>query len=267
MHELGHNFNSPHTHDTTYSPAIDTCGTSCPAGLPLAKSSTIMSYCHGCSGGYSNMDYTFGGKYNTGPRGAVTSYTRSPLQGTISTDPQRVNARMWNHVASGSCTNIYLIGSAKPTGIPTAKPTGIPTGIPTSVPSATPTTGNPNISSKPTQSPTTGAPTTGAPSRSPTPPPTSFPSRAPTCIATGGECTSAASCCSNVCPSLGKDRDKCGSPAPPASASPTRQPTVFGATGAPTKACTGGGGACTTAASCCSNKCHANGANAGTCAA
>ena len=47
MHEVGHNFSSGHTHDG-YSPKVDTCGVSCPAALPLPKSSTLMSYCHGC---------------------------------------------------------------------------------------------------------------------------------------------------------------------------------------------------------------------------
>jgi len=50
-HELGHNFGSPHTHD--YSPQIDTCGTNCPAS-PIG---TIMSYCHLCSGGLSNIRF------------------------------------------------------------------------------------------------------------------------------------------------------------------------------------------------------------------
>ena len=113
MHEIGHNFNSPHTHDSTgYSPVVDTCGTSCPAGLPLAKSSTIMSYCHGCSGGYSNMAYSFGGTYSgVGFRSDVNSYTNYPLAGTISYEPRRVNARMWSHVSSrGTCTNVPPTG-------------------------------------------------------------------------------------------------------------------------------------------------------------
>jgi len=96
MHELGHNFGSGHTHNGGYLPVIDTCGTSCPAGLPLAKSSTIMSYCHICTGGYSNMDYTFGGKYKgTGSRSDINSYDNSPLAGlgTISSNPRQVNAR------------------------------------------------------------------------------------------------------------------------------------------------------------------------------
>jgi hypothetical protein len=106
MHELGHNFNSDHTH--SYSPVIDTCGSSCPAQLPLAKSATIMSYCHQCSGGYSNIEYTFGGKYSgVGLRSDMNSYSNSPLArlGTVSIEPRRVNAKMWSHVSSrGTCT-------------------------------------------------------------------------------------------------------------------------------------------------------------------
>lgn len=49
-HELGHNFGTGHTH--SYSPPIDGCGNgdcSSPYG------GTIMSYCHSCSGGLSNI--------------------------------------------------------------------------------------------------------------------------------------------------------------------------------------------------------------------
>lgn len=49
-HELGHNFGTGHTH--SYSPPIDGCGNgdcSDPFG------GTIMSYCHTCSGGLSNI--------------------------------------------------------------------------------------------------------------------------------------------------------------------------------------------------------------------
>ena len=93
MHELGHNFNSDHTH--SYSPVIDTCGSSCPAQLPLAKSATIMSYCDQC-GGYSNIEYTFGGKYSgTGLRSDMNSYSNSPLAGLgiVSIEPRRVKSR------------------------------------------------------------------------------------------------------------------------------------------------------------------------------
>ncbi len=117
MHELGHNFGSGHTHDVWaedypyseiggYSPQIDSCGWTCPSQLPLVKSSTIISYCHQCSGGYSNIGYTFGGKYKgTGLRSDINSYDNSLLAGTVSTEPRRVNVKMWNHVSSrGTCT-------------------------------------------------------------------------------------------------------------------------------------------------------------------
>jgi len=50
-HELGHNFGADHTHEM--SPPVDTCGLSCPSD----PSGTIMSYCHLCSGGLSNLRY------------------------------------------------------------------------------------------------------------------------------------------------------------------------------------------------------------------
>ena len=50
MHEIGHNFGSDHTHDSRgYSPLVDNCGNSCPSALPLARSTTLMSYCDLCS--------------------------------------------------------------------------------------------------------------------------------------------------------------------------------------------------------------------------
>ncbi len=62
-HELGHNFNSEHTH--CYSPPVDTCYSgesgcySGPTSVPPEKG-TIMSYCHLRSGGYSNVKLFFG---------------------------------------------------------------------------------------------------------------------------------------------------------------------------------------------------------------
>ena len=105
MHELGHNFNTAHTHDG-YSPLVDTCGVSCPSQLPLAKSATIMSYCDLCPGGIENYAHTFGGKYKgTGSRSDPNSYNNSPLAGTVSFEPRRVNAKMWASVSSrGTCT-------------------------------------------------------------------------------------------------------------------------------------------------------------------
>jgi hypothetical protein len=49
-HELGHNFNAPHTHEIT--PTIDQCGI---GGCGSSHLGTIMSYCHVCPGGNGNI--------------------------------------------------------------------------------------------------------------------------------------------------------------------------------------------------------------------
>lgn len=54
LHELGHLLGSPHTH--AYDPRIDGCGF---GDCSSAVGGTIMSYCHLCSGGYSNIDIAF----------------------------------------------------------------------------------------------------------------------------------------------------------------------------------------------------------------
>ena len=53
-HEIGHNFGAPHTHDHT--PPADGCGS---GDCSLAWEGTIMSYCHGCAGGMSNISLKF----------------------------------------------------------------------------------------------------------------------------------------------------------------------------------------------------------------
>jgi hypothetical protein len=50
-HELGHNFSSPHTFD--YNPPIDTCPN------PCINQGTVMSYCHTCGAGMSNITTYF----------------------------------------------------------------------------------------------------------------------------------------------------------------------------------------------------------------
>lgn len=61
-HELGHNFGTSHTHD--YCPPIDSCAPSGYFGScqtsQVCGQGTIMSYCHTCSGGMSNIQITFG---------------------------------------------------------------------------------------------------------------------------------------------------------------------------------------------------------------
>lgn len=53
-HEIGHNFGAPHTHD--HVPPADGCGL---GDCTLAYEGTIMSYCHGCAGGMSNVSLKF----------------------------------------------------------------------------------------------------------------------------------------------------------------------------------------------------------------
>ncbi|MBI5762095.1 MAG: immunoglobulin domain-containing protein [Planctomycetes bacterium] len=58
-HEIGHNFNAPHTHDV----GIDCCGGGSACGnvvnCSTAAQGTIMSYCHTCAGGIANIALNF----------------------------------------------------------------------------------------------------------------------------------------------------------------------------------------------------------------
>ena len=61
-HELGHNFNSPHTHN--FCPPLDECAPSgyfgsCQTQQVCTSAGTIMSYCHLCSGGTANITTFF----------------------------------------------------------------------------------------------------------------------------------------------------------------------------------------------------------------
>ncbi|MDX2017665.1 MAG: M12 family metallo-peptidase [Planctomycetota bacterium] len=67
-HEIGHNFGTGHTHDS-YTPVIDNCGNGdCNSPIP-ANQGTIMSYCHTCAGGMSNI------RLEMGPRVAAQILT------------------------------------------------------------------------------------------------------------------------------------------------------------------------------------------------
>ncbi len=85
QHEIGHNFNSPHTHDYcnigNSALPIDNCYAGCQAGATVALptcsqptprfttgggAGTIMSYCHLRSGGYGNIAMTFGEGHTCG---------------------------------------------------------------------------------------------------------------------------------------------------------------------------------------------------------
>jgi hypothetical protein len=112
-HEIGHNFNSPHTHcyqglpDSSYPDAVDPCystsgSSSCysgPVGLPAGcpgsgqACGTLMSYCHLRSGGYGNIALTFGG--------SVVEGTSHPYGVFPERVPERMHAYVQAKAASG----------------------------------------------------------------------------------------------------------------------------------------------------------------------
>ncbi|MBX3365170.1 MAG: zinc-dependent metalloprotease [Phycisphaeraceae bacterium] len=71
-HEMGHNFGAPHTHDKN--PPIDGCAS---GDCSVTPNGTIMSYCHLCSGGMSNLRMEF--------------------------HPRNINEDMLPHLASRTC--------------------------------------------------------------------------------------------------------------------------------------------------------------------
>lgn len=100
-HEIGHNFNSPHTHCYSNiggsSSPVDKCrsgesgcyaGTQSLPGPSGAGSGTIMSYCHLLSGGYSNITLKFGTNHPYGVMpGRVPSRMRSYVSAVAASNP------------------------------------------------------------------------------------------------------------------------------------------------------------------------------------
>lgn len=81
-HEMGHNFVSPHTHD--YCPPIDSCAPSgyfgsCQTNQTCIPNGTIMSYCHLCAGGLSNIDLNFHPTVAATMRSSVESSCLQPV--------------------------------------------------------------------------------------------------------------------------------------------------------------------------------------------
>lgn len=111
-HEIGHNFNSPHTHcygniggnaspiDQCYSGECGGAGCNCNAAtLPAAAgtgSGTIMSYCHLLGGGYGNISLNFGTNHPYGVQ------------------PAREASRMSAHVVSRAAANPSCLAPAAP---------------------------------------------------------------------------------------------------------------------------------------------------------
>ena len=108
-HEIGHNFNSPHTHcyngiGGNASP-VDQCrsgesgcyaGTQSLPGPTGARSGTIMSYCHLLGGGFTNIAMSFGTNHLFGVQ------------------PGRVPSRMSAHVVSRATSNPSCLAPAGP---------------------------------------------------------------------------------------------------------------------------------------------------------
>lgn len=116
VHEIGHNFNSPHTHcyaglednanpvDECYSGQCGSSGCFCGTpSLPCAQNGagcgTIMSYCHLLSGGFGNISLTFGAGHPYG------------------IEPDRVPTRMRNHVTSRAASYPGCLDYFEPSGI------------------------------------------------------------------------------------------------------------------------------------------------------
>jgi len=104
-----HNFSSGHTF-SGYSPVVDKCmqDNKCPSSKIDDDSATLMSYCHMC-GGFQKVEYTFGGEYDgSGSKSDLSNWKRSDkLDGSTSTDPQRVPHKMFQHVSTrGDCVAV-----------------------------------------------------------------------------------------------------------------------------------------------------------------
>lgn len=83
-HELGHNLGTGHTHDA-YTPIIDGCGI---GDCSLAFGGTIMSYCHTCPGGTSNLKVEFHPRV----RERIGSYLNGIANSNACQNDIRVNA-------------------------------------------------------------------------------------------------------------------------------------------------------------------------------
>jgi hypothetical protein len=115
-HEIGHNFDSPHTHcynnpvDQCYSGECANgchCGTQSLPGPIGTRSGTIMSYCH-LNGGYQSIAMSFGTNHPYG------------------LDPGRVATRMRNHVVGTAASNPTCL--APPLNLQTLLTDGFETG-------------------------------------------------------------------------------------------------------------------------------------------
>ena len=113
-HELGHNFNALHTHD--YCPPVDQCAPNgyfgqCQNSQVCTNQGTIMSYCHLCSGGTSNVT-TF---FHAVPQADMISHANNclPQYSGISADPPTLISSLTTtevtaQIAGGVVGNVEL---------------------------------------------------------------------------------------------------------------------------------------------------------------
>ena len=88
-HEIGHNLSTLHTHD--YCPPLDECAPSgywgsCQTQVACTSNGTIMSYCHLCSGGGSNITTYFHPTVVQTIRARVANSCLRPFEGVFTSE-------------------------------------------------------------------------------------------------------------------------------------------------------------------------------------
>lgn len=133
-HEIGHNFDSPHTHDYCnvggVAEPVDQCYRSaCSTGgvLPCEPGSgigdgcgTIMSYCHLLNGGYANISLTFGLNH---PHGVAPERVPALMRSHVVNQAQLFPSCIVQQSAGDPILTVSKTGSGE--GLVTSNPTGI----------------------------------------------------------------------------------------------------------------------------------------------
>lgn len=110
IHEMGHNIGTHHTH--CYDPPLDRCYNEegdCYNGSEVCQVGTIMSYCHTCSGGLSNMTLQFHSScivvmrtYVDGRSCPVTARNPCYVNGAYNGTERGTNSQPFNTVFEGA---------------------------------------------------------------------------------------------------------------------------------------------------------------------
>lgn len=101
-HELGHQFGSNHTH--SYSPPIDGCAS---GDCSVVPNGTIMSYCHTCPGGMSNINLMFHPRVQAVIRATIVASCLQRFNGILSADAGRA-------LAGSNGTPVQTVGYISP---------------------------------------------------------------------------------------------------------------------------------------------------------